>query len=349
MAPIRNAVEVLRRVGVADPVVVQTRDMIDRQVTHMARLVDDLLDVSRLSRGKILLRKEVLDLRELVGAAAEDYRNTLEGGSVSLDVRLPDGPLAVNGDPTRLAQALGNVLHNAAKFTNPGGRVTVELAAPGEGAAVVRVRDTGIGMESEMLARIFDAFSQAQNTLDRSQGGLGLGLTLVKGLIELHGGKVSAASDGLGRGTEITLRIPLAEQPLAPAPRPAPAAARPHRILIIEDSTDAAESMRMLLTMTGHEVEVASTGRDGLKVAGAFRPAVVLCDLGLPGGMDGFAVARAMRQDPALSSVYLIAATGYGQAEDMLRSREAGFDAHLTKPLDFTNLQGLLTTLPRSR
>jgi signal transduction histidine kinase/DNA-binding response OmpR family regulator len=349
MAPIRNAVEVLRRVGLADPVVVQTRDMIDRQVTHMARLVDDLLDVSRLSRGKILLRKEVLDLRELVGAAAEDYRSTLEAGCLTLDVRLPAGPLAVIGDPTRLAQALGNVLHNASKFTNAGGRVTVELAAaPGEGAAI-RVRDTGIGMEPEMLARIFDAFSQAQNTLDRSQGGLGLGLTLVKGLVELHGGKVSAASGGLGRGTEITLQVPLAggAVPAAPRPDPAAPAARSHRILIIEDSADAAQSMRLLLTMTGHEVEVASTGRAGLEIAGAFRPAVVLCDLGLPGGMDGFAVARAMRRDPALSSVYLIAATGYGQAEDMLRSREAGFDAHLTKPLDFTNLQGLLTALPR--
>ena len=350
MAPIRNAVEVLRRIGVEDPVVVQTRDMIDRQVTHMARLVDDLLDVSRLSRGKILLRKELLDLRELVGAAAEDYRNTLEGGGLTLEVRLPEGPLPVNGDPTRLSQALGNVLHNASKFTNPGGRVTVELAAaPGVGAAVVRVRDTGIGMEPEMLARIFDAFSQAQNSLDRSQGGLGLGLTLLKGLIELHGGKVSAASGGLGRGTEITLQVPLAQQAVPAAPRPdtAALAARSHRILIIEDSADAAQSMRMLLTMTGHKVEVASTGRAGLEIAGEFRPAVVLCDLGLPGGMDGFAVARAMRQDPALSSVYLIAATGYGQAEDMLRSREAGFDAHLTKPLDFANLQGLLTTLPR--
>jgi signal transduction histidine kinase/DNA-binding response OmpR family regulator len=352
MAPIRNAVEVLRRVGLEDPVVVQTRDMIDRQVTHMARLVDDLLDVSRLSRGKILLRKEVLDLRELVGAAAEDYRNTLEGGGLTLDVRRPGRPLVVLGDPTRLAQALGNVLHNAAKFTNAGGTVTVELAAaPDEGAAGIRVRDTGIGMEPEMLARIFDAFSQAQNSLDRSQGGLGLGLTLVKGLVELHGGKVSAASAGLGRGTEITLQIPLAEREVPAAPRQEEAgpAARPHRILIIEDSVDAAQSMRMLLTMTGHEVEVASTGRTGLEIAGAFRPAVVLCDLGLPGGMDGFAVARAMRQDPALSSVYLIAATGYGQAEDMMRSREAGFDAHLTKPLDFANLQGLLTTLPRQR
>jgi signal transduction histidine kinase/DNA-binding response OmpR family regulator len=350
MAPIRNAVEVLRRLGLEDPVLVQTRDMIDRQVTHMARLVDDLLDVSRLSRGKILLRKEVLDLRELVGAAADDYRSTLEAGGLALDVRLPPGPLAVEGDPTRLAQALGNVLHNAAKFTNKGGRVTVELAAvPDESAAVMRVRDTGIGMEPEMLARIFDAFSQAQNSLDRSQGGLGLGLTLVKGLIELHGGKVSAASEGLGHGTEVALQVPLARQepPAAPRPeRPAPAV-RSQRILIIEDSADAAQSMRMLLTMIGHEVAVASTGRAGLEMAGEFRPAVVLCDLGLPGGMDGFAVARAMRQDPALSSVYLIAATGYGQAEDMMRSKEAGFDAHLTKPLDFANLQGLLTTLPR--
>jgi signal transduction histidine kinase/DNA-binding response OmpR family regulator len=351
LAPIRNAVEVLRRAGLDDPLLVQTRDMIDRQVSHMARLVDDLLDVSRLSRGKILLRKEMLDLRQLVESAAEDYRGTLEGNGLSLSVCVPDGPIPVLGDPTRLAQALGNILHNACKFTNAGGTVTVELdAAPG-GDALVRVRDTGIGMERDVLARVFEAFSQADNSLDRSQGGLGLGLTLVKGLLELHGGKVSAASEGPGRGTEITLRLPRAEPTHAGLPPPAPRAAAPaptHRVLIIEDNADAAESMRMLLNMYGHEVKVAHTGRAGLSAADKFRPTVVLCDLGLPGGMDGFAVARAFREDTDLRSVYLIAATGYGQAEDQLRSREAGFDAHLTKPVDFANLQDLLAFMPRS-
>jgi signal transduction histidine kinase len=218
------------------------RDMIDRQVTHMARLVDDLLDVSRLSRGKILLRKEPLDLTGLVRAVAEDYSERLRSAGLRFEVRLPDRPLHVNGDPTRLAQVVGNVLHNASKFTDPGGEVLLEMIEEPAGSATVRVRDSGIGIEPEMLSQVFDAFSQADRSLDRSRGGLGLGLTLVRGLVELHGGQVSAASEGTARGTEMLLQLPLGAAPLAPAAEAGPrATAAGRRVLVIEDNPDAAE------------------------------------------------------------------------------------------------------------
>jgi CheY-like chemotaxis protein/two-component sensor histidine kinase len=323
--------------------------MIDRQVTHMARLIDDLLDMSRLSRGKILLRKDRVDLVAVVRDTVEDYRSILEGTGLQVQVRLPDGPLYAHGDPTRLAQILGNVLHNANKFTDAGGRVEVEVAVEPDGqAALLAVRDTGIGMEPDVLARVFEAFSQADRSLDRSRGGLGLGLALVKGLVELHGGEVRVASQGAGRGTELTIRLPLGLQatPASPAAAAARATRCSHRILVIEDHVDAAESMRTLLKLTGHQVEVAHTGVEGVETARRFLPRVVLCDIGLPGGMDGYAVARALRAEPALAAAFLIASTGYGQLEDQRRSREAGFDAHLTKPLDFAELQRLLGALP---
>jgi signal transduction histidine kinase len=349
LAPIRNAVQVLRLIGLKEPPVLQARDMIDRQVTHMARLIDDLLDMSRLSRGKILLRKERVDLVQLVRATAEDYRSLLEATGLELETHLAEGPLYTHGDPTRLAQIVGNVLHNANKFTDAGGRVTVRLTRAPDGCeAVITIRDTGIGMEPEVLARVFEAFSQADRSLDRSRGGLGLGLALVKGLVELHGGHVRVTSDGPGKGTELAIRLPLGAQPAPERPPARPARDVPlsRRVLVIEDSPDAAESMRMLLALSGHQVEVAPTGVRGMERAREFRPEVVLCDLGLPGGMDGYAVARAMRQDPELSASLLIATTGYGQAEDQRRCREAGFDAHLTKPVDFSELQRLLAATP---
>jgi signal transduction histidine kinase/DNA-binding response OmpR family regulator len=348
LAPIRNAVQVLRLVGLQEKPVSQARDMIDRQVTHMARLIDDLLDMSRLSRGKILLRKERLDLVQLVRATVEDYRSILESTGLNLEMRLPEQPLYTHGDPTRLAQVVGNVLHNANKFTDAGGHITVELASePGDSQAVIAIRDTGIGMEPEVLARVFETFSQADRSLDRSRGGLGLGLALVKGLVELHGGCVGVASPGPGKGTELTIRLPLGG---VPPVRPAAPAAWPtrlaRRVLVIEDNPDSAESMRMLLALSGHKVEVAATGVAGVERAQTFRPEVVVCDIGLPGGMDGYDVARAMRADPELSGAFLIAATGYGQVDDQRRSREAGFDAHLTKPVDFAELHRLLVSAP---
>jgi signal transduction histidine kinase len=346
LAPIRNAVYVLKLVGAHEPMILQARDMIDRQVAHMTRLVDDLLDMSRLARGKILLRRERLDLVRLVQDTIADYRSLLTESGLTLQTRLPDEPLPMDGDATRLSQVLGNVLHNASKFTDAGGRVTVELLASGaDPSAVLTIRDTGIGMDRDILERVFETFSQADSSLDRSRGGLGLGLALVRRLVQLHGGEVRAASAGAGKGTEITIRLPLAgteETTAAPSipVEPAPAI---QRVLVIEDNLDAAESMRLLFAMTGHEVEVAHAGPAGVEAARAFRPQVVLCDIGLPGGMDGYAVARAIRRDPSLAAIRLIALSGYGQDEDRRRSREAGFEAHLIKPVDFTDLRRLIT------
>ncbi|MCI0455859.1 MAG: ATP-binding protein [Gemmataceae bacterium] len=361
LAPIRNAVEVLRLLGPTDSLLYKAREMIERQVTHMARLVDDLLDMSRLSRGKILLRKEKLDLVPLVRQTLDDYCTLLEANGQRLHLDLAEGPLYVQGDPTRLAQILGNVLHNASKFTDPGGDISVELGHDGEdpvGArsgdpaptALLSVRDTGIGMEPEMLARVFETFSQADRSLDRSRGGLGLGLALVKGLVGLHGGDVQVHSSGPGQGTQVAIRLPLEahEAPLRQEAAAAPGAGGPYRVLVIEDSPDTAESLRLLFLLTGHEVEVAHTGPAGVTAARSFCPEVVVCDVGLPGGMDGYAVARALRREPASASAFLIALTGYGREDDQRRCAEAGFDLHLTKPADPNQLQRLLAGQLRS-
>lgn len=344
LAPIRNATEVMRLVGNQDAVVVQARDMIDRQVKHMARLVDDLLDTSRISRGKILLRKESIDLVKLVRDVADDTRPELANAGLTLELRLADGPIWCDGDPTRLAQVVGNVLHNARKFTDAGGRVTVELQRDGATSVRITVRDTGIGMEPAMLSRVFESFTQADRSLDRSRGGLGLGLALVKGLVELHGGRATAHSAGPGQGTELSIWLPIRQAPMPIPERAAgPAAgAGPCRVLIIEDNVDAAVSMQMLLSQAGHHVQVATSGPAGVQAVLDFGPDVVLCDLGLPGGMDGYAVAQTLRRNGAGGPPLLVALTGYGQEEDKQRSYSAGFDAHLTKPVEFQELQRLM-------
>jgi signal transduction histidine kinase/DNA-binding response OmpR family regulator len=353
LAPIRNAVGILRLVGASDSTLVQARDMIDRQVTHMARLVDDLLDTSRLARGKVLLRKERLDLAGLLRDTLEDYRGVLAGNNLELVICLPDEPLYVEGDATRLAQVVGNVLHNASKFTNAGGRVQVDLRGEADNAVVLTVHDTGIGMEPDMLDRVFDPFSQADSSLDRSRGGLGLGLALVRGLVKLHGGDVHADSAGLGHGASISIRLPRVAADAAPSSRRGTVVRAEEvgqqRVLLIEDNPDAAESLRMLLSMTGHTVSVAPDGPAGLRAVETFQPHIVLCDIGLPGGMDGYVVARAIRRDPALAAVRLIALSGYGQAEDRRRSREAGFDAHLIKPVDLAELCRLIAAPTATR
>ena len=350
LAPIRNAVHVLRVMGLPDANVRSARDMIDRQVTHMARLIDDLLDMSRLSRGKILLRKENLDLTAIVRNTVEDYRSILEMAGLCVQLRLPERPLYTLGDPTRLAQIVGNVLHNAGKFTDAGGEVVISLTATkDEPLALISIRDSGIGVGPEMLATMFDTFIQADGGLDRSRGGLGLGLSLVKGLVELHGGAVQALSDGLGKGMEIIIRLPLTAAPAAPPPPPRPASSgggNSRRILVIEDNLDVAESLQMMLQLSGHEVMVAHTGVDGLQVAQQLRPDVILCDIGLPGGMDGYAVARSLRETAEPSAATLIALSGYGQEEDQRRAKEAGFDRHLTKPVDPVVLTQLVDSLP---
>lgn len=346
LAPVRNGVEIMKLLDLANPELIRIRDIIDRQSTHMARLIDDLLDVSRLTRGKILLRKELVDLSGLVRSTLEDYRNTMVASGLKLSVHLPDQPVWTWGDPTRLAQVLGNVLHNASKFTDPGGEVAVSLESRGSASGVLIVRDTGIGMDSAMLERVFETFSQADNTLDRSKGGLGLGLALVHGLVQLHGGQVRVISPGRGRGTEVRIALPLedpGERVTGASASPGPAA--PVRVLLIEDNRDAAESLRTLLTLKGHRVQVVHAGTAGLQAARAARPDIILCDLGMPGELDGYGVASRIRQDPDLRDVCLVAVTGYGQVEDQRRTKDAGFDAHLIKPVDLNRLTEILATL----
>jgi PAS domain S-box-containing protein len=349
LAPIRNAVQVIKILGPPEPALQRVREMIDRQVAHLARLVDDLLDVSRITRGKILLRKEKLNLVPLVCATVEDHRSMLESTGLKLHLMVPDVPLWMDGDPTRLAQVVGNLLHNANKFTDAGGAVHVRLTVELEGStAVLSVRDTGIGMEPDIVARLFEPFSQADRSLDRSRGGLGLGLALVKGLVALHGGSVQAFSPGAVQGSEFVIRLPLGQEAAGPEKHPPGSsyARRSVRVLIIEDNWDTADSLRMLLELSGHEVAVAHTGQAGLQSARSFGPDVVLCDIGLAGGMDGYAVARALRADPELFGVVLIALSGYGQEDDQRKARQAGFDRHFTKPVDPAVLGQLLETVP---
>ena len=343
LGPLLHAAHVLQRVTPGEPLVQHAQQVVMRQVTHMAKIVDDLLEVSRINRGQILLRRETVDLAKLVRTTIEDHRAALEAKKLSLEVELPDESVWTSIDPTRMAQVVGNLLHNAGKFTDAG-HVLVRLAVEDDGAtAVLTVRDSGIGMDHTTLRSLFDSFSQADRSLDRTRGGLGLGLTLVKGLIELHGGQVKAGSEGLGHGSHFECRLPLdgahaPDRPLASDE----ATGRPYRVLVIEDHPDAAESLQVLLELSGHTVVIAPTGVAGVEKARTFQPEVVLCDIGLPGEMDGYAVARALRAEPGLSTCRLVALTGYGRQQDRQRARDAGFDLHVVKPVDVSNLERLL-------
>jgi two-component system CheB/CheR fusion protein len=347
LAPIRNSLYILDR---SDPGGEQARRaqmIIDRQVGHLTRLVDDLLDVTRISRGKIRLQREPLDLCDVVRRAVEDYRQVFALSHVELELDLPARPLWINADRTRIAQVIGNLLSNSVKFTPVGGKASVSVDGDARcEQATLRVRDTGTGIAPEMLPRVFEAFMQADTTLDRSRGGLGLGLAMVKGLVEMHGGTASVASDGPGTGTEFTVRLPLAaaQVPVAVPARRSPSGG-PRRILVIEDNADAAESLREVLELGEHTVEVAFSGAEGIAKARSFRPEVVLCDIGLP-AMDGYEVARVMRADPLLRSTKLVALTGYAAAEDVAMARDAGFDAHLAKPPSMEKLD--LAHVPRA-
>jgi signal transduction histidine kinase len=344
LSPIVNAIHLLTIPQVQNQSIDRLREMLQRQVRHLSRLVDDLLDVSRVTRGKVQLRRQRIDMAQLVRVAAEDHRHLIEAAGLTLKTEVERGPVWTVGDPTRLAQVLGNLLHNSAKFTDRGGRVTVGLSVDRHHQrALVRVEDTGIGIELDMLPRVFETFTQADSSLDRSKGGLGLGLALVKGLVELHGGQAHAASDGAGRGAVFTFWLSLADGDSSPPPASTEAVAgRSLRILIVEDNRDAADSLRMVLELTGHTTEVAYTGSQALEMAKKVHPTVVLCDLGLPGGMSGYDVARALRQDPQMENARLIAISGYGQPEDRERARDAGFDLHLTKPVTPQDLQRIL-------
>ncbi|WP_437806330.1 hybrid sensor histidine kinase/response regulator [Sorangium sp. So ce1078] len=352
LAPLLNAVELIKVAGPATPVIDRARTIMDRQIGHMSRLVDDLLDISRISRGKITLSIERLDLVELARATALDYRSLLDARGVRFELALPPAPVWLHGDPTRLAQAIGNLLQNANKFTDDGGSVRLSLAPhPARGVVSVEVADTGIGMDPAVLGRIFEPFAQADQSLARSRGGLGLGLALVKGVVELHGGSVRAASGGLGRGAAITITLPLsaAASRAADARRSAAVpSASSRRILIIEDNVDAADSLRMLLERRGHAVAVAHSGADGVAAARIAPPDVILCDIGLPGAMNGYGVARVLRAESAMRKTLLVALTGYGQDDDRKLAHAAGFDAHLTKPVAQAMLERLLAELAPS-
>jgi len=328
----------------------RAQDIIRRQTQFLGRLVDDLLDVTRISNGKVRLQKEPLDFAEVVRECAGDYREAAQRASVKLDIALPAGRVPVYGDRTRLCQIIGNLVDNAVKFVNGGREVHVSLRAA-DGRAELRVRDRGVGIEPEMLGRLFQPFSQADTSLARRKAGLGLGLALAKALVELHDGTIEARSEGPGKGAEFIVRLPLgAAAPTQAVPGPAAqprAAGRARRVLIIEDNPDAALSLRDAMELAGHQVRVAYDSVEGLEIARQFRPEVLLCDIGLP-TMDGYQVARSFRSDERLRSTYMIAVTGYAGEEDRERALRSGFDRHLGKPPDIELLNQLLSEVRKS-
>ncbi len=350
LAPIRNALQIVRLAGDKSPAMVQVHEMMERQVEQMIRLVDDLLDVSRITRGKIELQWELLDVSAVLRNAVETSRPHIESAKQVLTVVPPSELLIVEGDKTRLAQVLSNLLNNAAKYTPQDGHIWLTAEREMD-HVVIRVRDDGVGIPPELRSDIFELFTQVDNSLHRSQGGLGIGLTLVRRLVEMHRGTVEARSEGPNQGSEFIVRLPLAVDQLAglhenlPQPPDRQAAPRlEHRLLVVDDNVDSAESLAMMLRLMGNEVRTAHDGAKALDVAATFEPNVILLDIGMP-GMDGYEVARRMRSIPQLAGAFLVAQTGWGQEEDRRRSIEAGFDHHLVKPLDPAELEELLVRL----
>lgn len=346
LAPISNALHILKLPRANGQLLEQAREMMERQVQHMVRLVDDLLDVSRIVRGKVELRREPIDLAAVVARAVETAQPLIDAEGHELTVTLPPEPLLVSGDLVRLAQVVGNLLNNSARYTDRGGKIEIEGRRAGDRAMLI-VRDTGIGIAPEILPRIWDLFVQADRRMKHAQGGMGIGLALVKGLVELHGGTVEARSGGKGKGSEFVVNLPLVTHGQVegtPRPEEDPAARGvSQRVLIVDDNIDAAESLAMILRLSGHQAQVAHDGTTALKLAETDPPAVAFLDIGMP-GMDGYELARRFKVNPALQNVYLVALTGWGQEEDRRRTREAGFDAHEVKPVSFEALQKLMTS-----
>ena len=336
LAPVRTGLEILKVAGNDERALI-ARDMMERQLGHMVRMVDDLMDVSRVSRGQMELRPQRSTLRTIFDMAIETSLPLIEAERHQLSVSLPEEPLHVRADLTRLAQMLSNLINNAAKYTPEGGRI--DLSGDRDGAEVViKVTDTGVGIPGEMLSKVFDLFTQVGRTLDRSQGGLGIGLSLVRRLVEMHGGTVRAESPGLGLGSTFTVRLPHAaaesDEPEISGISPEGKATRPlRRVLVVDDNVDGAESLAMLLQLSGHETRTVHTGPDALTAASEFRPDVVFLDIGLP-GMNGYEVAKRLRLEVELNETVIVALTGWGSEDDRKRAREAGFDGHLTKPVD---------------
>ena len=345
LGPIRHAVKILRARAPSPEELTWATSIIDRQTEHMTRLVDDLLDVSRITRGTIELRRERVDVAAILKAAVEASSALMERHHHQLKVTAPSQPIYVEGDVTRLTQVVTNLLDNAAKYTDPGGKVWLSGEREGD-MAVIRVKDSGIGIPSEVLPRIFEMFTQAGFALDRSQGGLGVGLALVERLVRLHGGTVTAYSAGEGHGSQFAVKLPI-----APAQRTAvtertetelPTAGNRCRVLVVDDNVDSVDSLAMLLRMMGHEVATASDGESALTKAEEFKPDVGILDIGLP-KVNGYDLAKQIRQRPWGKDVVLVALTGWGQAQHRLRSQESGFNHHLTKPVEFDLLQQILT------
>jgi signal transduction histidine kinase/ActR/RegA family two-component response regulator len=349
LAPILTALHLMRlRDATAHQ---RERGVIERQMQHLTRLVDDLLDVSRITRGQVAIRTAPLDLQEVIAKAVEMASPLLEARSHRLDVSLPEERLRVQGDGARLSQALSNILNNAAKYTEASGEIRVRAAREGA-EVVVRVRDSGMGISPEMLPRVFDLFAQEQRGLDRSQGGLGVGLTIVRSLVEMHGGRVTASSDGAGRGSEFEIRLPALEEAAAEAEgssaRPAAPALgrRGARVLIVDDNVDAASVLADALRHVGYSTAVAHDGPTGLETARSFQPSVVLLDIGLP-VMDGYELASRLRSETDSAALALVAITGYGQSADKARATLAGFDEHLVKPVELDMVLEVLGRLDR--
>jgi len=355
LAPMALALELLRRSDGTPAEIARARQVLDRQVTHMVRIVDDLLDVSRITQGKVELRKERLELATVVNAAVELCRPAIDAAGHTLTVSLPDEAIALDADPVRLTQVLVNLINNAVKFTPSGGHIwliaeTVGDLHAGPDQLRIRIRDTGVGIPEELLPRIFEMFMQGDVSLERTRAGLGVGLTLVRNLVALHGGTVEARSSGVGSGSEFTVCLPI-DPKAQPARRPAYAPddlrqARSLRILVADDNDDGREMLGYLLTAEGHTVELAVDGPSAIETAGSFHPDVAILDIGMP-GMNGYAVAKALRQQPADTPLVLIALSGLGQREDKQRAAEAGFDRHFTKPVDVDDLRAYLASVER--
>jgi signal transduction histidine kinase len=352
LAPIFNAIQIMRRKPLSDPQLIWARDVIQRQLGHLTRLVDDLLDVSRITRGKINVSREPVELSAIIARAVETVQPLLTEKKHDLAVDVSEGNAKIDGDLTRLTQVVGNVLGNAAKYTDPGGQIS--LSARPEGDHVeIRIRDNGIGIPAELLPSVFGLFTQLDRTSDRTQGGLGIGLALVRKLVEMHRGTVTAHSEGIGHGSEFVIRLPrIIDQGVTivdgmTRPDPGKPAQRGRRILVADDNRDALESLATLLQINGHEVHTAADGAIAIELAAQLRPEVALLDLGMP-RFDGYEVARRIRAEAWGKQTVLVALTGWGQDEDRRRSREAGFDSHLVKPLDLDALTDFLARLPPS-
>jgi signal transduction histidine kinase len=346
LAPIRNSLDVMKRSFGDAAVLEQCQSTMERQMRQMVRLVDDLLDVSRITRDKLELRKEQVDLASVIQSAVETSRPLINSMGHELTVSLPEEMVRLDADPVRFAQVVLNLLNNAAKYSERGGKIWL-TAQHNEGEVVIRVRDTGVGIAQDMLPRVFEMFTQADKSLNRSQGGLGIGLSLVRRLVELHGGSIEAHSEGAGKGSEFVVRLPGSTSPVAPySPKRTEGAHRSNgklRVLVADDNRDAAEMLAMLLRMTGHEVHTVHDGDQAVAAANALQPKVILLDIGMP-KLDGYSACRQIRSEPWGKTPIMVALTGWGQEEDRRHSAEAGFDHHLVKPVELDDLQALLAT-----